>query len=313
MRILVTGGAGFIASNLTERLLKERHDVLSVDNFLLGKPEYIEPFRSNPKFEFKKIDLSENEEAVPVFKGVDMVFHLSSNSDIQEGTRRTDRDLNLGTMVTYNVLEAMRLNGVKNIVFASTSAVYGVAGETPTKEDHGPLLPISLYGASKLACEALISSFCHNFGMKSWIFRFANVIGRNPTHGVVFDLINKLRNDRDAIEVLGDGRQSKPYLHVSDIVDGMLFGLLNSKDEVNFFNLACDGASTVDFIVKALLKELKMENTKIIYSGGKQGWKGDVPQVRLSVEKMKELGWTARFTSDEAVLKGIVEIVSQIW
>ena len=313
MRILVTGGAGFIASNLTERLLSEGHYVLSVDNFLLGKQEYLEPFRDNPKFEFKKIDLLDCKMMSLVFKEVDVVFHLSANSDILEGAKHTDRDLTLGTIVTYNVLEAMRLNGVKNIVFASTSAIYGIANQMPTKEDYGPLLPISLYGASKLACEALISAFCHNFGIKSWIFRFANVIGKNPTHGLVFDLIKKLKNNCHEVEVLGDGKQSKPYLHVSDIVDGMLFGFLNSQDEVNYFNLSCDGATSVEFIVKTLLKKLKMENTKILYTGGKQGWKGDVPQVRLSVEKMKKLGWTARFSSEEAISKGIDEIISQLW
>lgn len=313
MRILVTGGAGFIGSSLTERLLNEGHSVLSIDNFLLGNPEYIEPFRENPKFEFKEMDLLDGKIAVPVFKGVDTVFHLSSNSDIQEGTKHTDRDLNIGTIVTYNILEAMRLSGVTNIIFSSTSAVYGIAEQAPTREDYGPLFPISLYGASKLACEALISAFCHNFGLKSWIFRFANVIGKNPTHGIVFDLIKRLKNKRHEIEVLGDGKQSKPYLHVSEIVDGMLFGFLNSKDEVNFFNLACEGASTVEFIAKTLLKKLKIENTKIIYSGGTQGWKGDVPQVRLAIEKMRELGWRARFTSDEAVSRGIEEIIAQIW
>lgn len=313
MRILVTGGAGFIGSNLTERLLKEGHSVLSIDNFLLGKPEYIEPFRGNPGFEFKETDLSDRKAAIPFLKGVDAVFHLSSNSDIQEGTKHTDRDLNIGTIVTYNVLEAMGLNGVKNIIFSSTSAVYGIAEQVPTREDYGPLFPISLYGASKLSCEALISAFCHNFGLKSWIFRFANVIGKNPTHGIVFDLIKRLKNKRNEIEVLGDGKQSKPYLHVSEIVEGMLFGFLNSKDDVNFFNLSCEGASTVEFIVKSLLKKLGTENTKIIYSGGAQGWRGDVPQVRLSIEKMRELGWKARFTSDEAVLRGIEEIIEQVW
>lgn len=313
MRILITGGAGFIGSNLTERILKEGHSVVSIDNLLLGKPEYIEPFKRNPGFTFKELDLLDSNKVTPCFEGIDVIFHLSSNSDILEGTKHTDRDMRIGTMATYNVLEAMRLSGVKNIVFASTSAVYGVAKQVPTEEDYGPLFPISLYGASKVACETLISAFCHNFDMKSWIFRFANVIGKNPTHGVVFDLIKKLKSNSNGLEVLGDGKQSKPYLHVSDIVDGMLFGYLNSREEINFFNLACDGASSVEFIVTTLLKKLGLENTKIRYTGGKQGWKGDVAHVRLSVEKMRKLGWTARFSSQEAILKGIDEIISQLW
>ena len=313
MRILVTGGAGFIASNLTKRLLGEGHFVLSIDNFLLGKPEYIRSFKENTKFYFKEIDLLDSKVMTPVFEGIDLVFHLSSNSDIFEGAKHTDRDMRIGTIATYNVLEAMRLNGVKNIIFASTSAVYGIANQIPTKEDYGPLFPISLYGASKVACETLISAFCHNFGMKSWIFRFANVIGKNPTHGVVFDLIKRLKKNSHELEVLGDGKQSKPYLHVSDIIDGMLFGFLNSREEINFFNLACDETSSVEFIVTTLLNKLGMKDTKIHYTGGKQGWKGDVSCVRLSVEKMTKLGWTARFSSKEAVLKGIDEIISQLW
>lgn len=313
MHILITGGAGFIASNLTERLLKEGHNILSVDNFLLGKREYVEVFEGNHNFEFKEIDILNQKATTPLFDGIDLVFHLSANSDIFEGARYTDRDLKIGTLATYNVLESMRLNGVRNIIFASTSAVYGVSNQVPTKEDYGPLFPISFYGASKVACETLISAFCHNFNMKSWIFRFANVIGKNPTHGIVFDLIRKLKNNNSELEVLGDGKQSKPYLHVSDIIDGMLFDFLNSHEEINYFNLACDGAASVAFIVNTLLEKLEMKNTKIHYTGKKQGWKGDVPYVRLSVEKMKALGWVSHFNSEEAILKGIDEIISQLW
>lgn len=313
MRILITGGAGFIASNLTDRLLREEHSVISVDNLLLGRMEHIKPFIDNHNFKFKEIDLLDRDGILPLFDGIELVFHMSANSDILRGANCTDRDLTLGTMATYNVLEAMRLNSVKDIIFASTSAVYGVAKQMPTKEDYGPLFPISLYGASKVACETLISAFCHNFYMKAWIFRFANVIGRNPTHGIVFDLIRKLKDDSCNLEVLGDGKQSKPYLHVDDIVDGMLFGFLHSNQEINFFNLACDGATSVSFIVNAFLKRLGMHNTTIHYTGTKQGWKGDVPQVRLSTEKMKALGWGARFNSEDAVLKGIDEIVLQLW
>ena len=313
MRILITGGAGFIASNLTERLLTEGHQIISLDNFLLGRREYIKPFENNKRFKFKKIDLLNLKTIVSFFDGIDLVFHMSANSDILEGVKNTSRDMSLGTFVTHNVLEAMRIKKVKNIIFASSSAVYGVANKFPTKENYGPLLPISLYGASKVACEALVSAFSHNFGIKSWIFRFANVIGKNPTHGIIFDLLRKLKNDPRELEVLGDGKQSKPYLHVSDIVEGMLFGFSKSKKEANFFNLACRGASSVEFIVNTLLKKLELKNTKIRYTGGKRGWKGDVHYVRLSIEKMRTLGWTARLKSNEAVSKGINEIISQIW
>lgn len=313
MRILITGGAGFIASNLTERLLAEGHQVISLDNFLLGKREYIEPFINNPGFEFKEIDILGLKKIIPAFEGIDLVFHLCANSDISKGASQTDRDLKLATMATYNVLEAMRLKKVEKIVFASTSAIYGLAKQIPTKEDYGPLLPISLYGAGKLACEGLISAFSHNFGIKAWVFRFANVIGKNPTHGIVFDLIKKLKSDSSQLEVLGDGKQSKPYLHVSEIIDGMLFGFLNSRREMNFFNLACDDTSRVKFIAKTLLKKLGLEKTKIVYSGGPGGWRGDVPTVGLSVEKMKKLGWSAKLNSDQAMARGIDEIISQLW
>lgn len=313
MRIMVTGGAGFIGSNLTQRLLKEGHSVISIDNFLLGKREYIQSFEDSSAFEFKEINVLDFKSFSPALEGIDLVFHLSSNSDILEGTKYTDMDMRLGTLATYNVLEAMRLNGVKNIIFSSTSAVYGAADQIPTKEDYGPLYPISFYGASKAACETLISAFSHNFDIKGWIFRFANVIGKNPTHGIVFDLIKKLRKNSHELEVLGDGTQSKPYLYVGDIVDGMIYGFLNASEKINLFNLACDGASSVSFIANALLDKVRMRHTKIRYTGGRQGWRGDVARVRLSTEKMKKIGWVSSFSSDEAVLKGIDEIVSQLW
>ncbi|MCX6796256.1 MAG: NAD-dependent epimerase/dehydratase family protein, partial [Candidatus Falkowbacteria bacterium] len=214
-------------------------------------------------------------------------------------------------IVTFNILECMRLTGVKKIIFASTSAIYGEAKIKPTPEDYGPLFPISLYGAGKLASEALIAAFCHIFNFQAWIFRFANIVGRNGTHGAIFDFIKKLRNDPSRLDVLGDGKQSKPYLHVRDCIDGMIYGLLNTKAQINFFNLSCDGSTSVKFIANEVVKKINPA-ARIVYSGGKGGWVGDVPKVRLDTEKMKSIGWSPKNSSNQAVMKAVEELVKQI-
>src|SRR5262249_28913061 len=219
-------------------------------------------------------------------RGHDAVFHLAANSDISLGREQTDRDLRQGTLATFNVLDAMRRHGIRDVVLASTSAVYGEQVPQPTREDAGPLLPISLYGASKLACEALVSAFAHNFGMRGWIFRFANVVGGRATHGAVYDFIRKLRRDPRELEVLGDGRQAKPYLFVDDCVDGMLFGWRTATDDVNVFNLAVEGATSVVDIAAIVRDEMGLNDARISCTGGARGWPGDVSQVRLDPARL---------------------------
>ena len=309
MKCFITGGAGFIGSNLVDSIIKE-HEVTVFDNLSLGKKEFINHHLQNKNFNFIQADLLDFKKLKESIKDRDIVFHLAANSDISNN-QITDSDFKNGTIATYNVLEAMRLNNVKQIIFSSTSAVYGEAKIKPTPENYGPLFPISHYGASKLAAEALISAFCHNFQMKAWIFRFANIVGKNSTHGAVFDFINKLRNDDKKLHILGDGKQAKPYLHVKDCVDGMIFGWKNSNNEFNYFNLGCEGATKVDDIAKMVVEDMDLKDVKFEYTGKDRGWPGDVPQVRLDTSKITKLGWKTKLSSDQAVRRAIKDLLNQ--
>jgi UDP-glucose 4-epimerase len=297
----VTGGAGFVGSNLVERLMKRGGRVTVYDNLSLGRKEHLAPFLSSGRFRFVKADLLDFARLKRAMAGADVVFHLAANSDIGYGERFTDWDLRQGTLVTYNVLEAMRLRGARQLVFASSSAIFGETGTRRITERHGPLAPISFYGASKLACEGLITAFCHNYEMQAWIYRFANIVGDNATHGVIYDFIGRLRRDPARLRILGDGRQRKPYLYVKECVDGMLFGFEHAGERVNVFNLGCAGSTSVNRVADIVITEMGLRRVERDYTGGARGWKSDVPQVRFSVEKLARLGWRAKLTSDEAV------------
>jgi UDP-glucose 4-epimerase len=313
MRIIVTGGAGFIGSNLAERLLADGHSVSVIDNLRGGHRENLEDCMKSSNFKFFQHDLLDLNTITEIFTGHDVVFHLAANSDIPAGRRQTDIDLNLGTVATYNVLEAMRRSDVHQIAFASSSVVYGEPAVVPTPEDYGPLFPISLYGASKLACEGLISAFCHNYGFQAWIFRFANICGRHGTHGVIVDFIRKLQTNVRELEILGDGRQAKPYLHVSECVDGMMYIWRNARNEgVNYFNLGCEGATYTERIAHLLLETMERSDVRLAFTGGQRGWPGDVTQVRLDCTKLRQLGWRAKNTSDGAVKRAAEELVEQL-
>lgn len=320
MKILVTGGAGFIGSNLVNKLAKIKRinnttikKIVVIDNLFLGKKEFIQPVVTSRQVDFFKQDLLDFEATLKIFKKYkfDLVFHLSANSDISYGAEYTDWDLKQGTLVTYNVLEGMRQTGIKKIVFASTSAIYGEASLMPTPEDYGPLLPISFYGASKLACEGLISALCHNYSFQALILRFANIVGRNGTHGILIDFFKKLRNDPTRLEVLGNGEQSKPYLYIDDCVEGILFGYTHSVDQINYYNLACDGATSVNKIVKMVIESLGLTDVVIEYTGGNRGWSGDVPQVKLDSKKLQKLGWVPKLSSDNAIKKATNDLLKQ--
>ncbi len=311
VKAFVTGGAGFIGSHLVDRLVADGFYVTVFDNLSSGKKEFIAHHLRKKAFSFEEGDLLSLDSLKKVIAGHDVIFHLAANPDVRRSLEDTGLDLKQETIATYNVLEAMRLNNIRKIVFASSSTVYGETAPIPIPEDFGPLLPISLYGAGKLACEGLISAFCHSFSMQAWIFRFANIVGTRLTHGVIYDFTNKLRRNPKELEILGDGEQSKPYLHVDDCVDGMLFGIKNAMDVVNVFNLGCASETKVKEIARMLVAEMELKGVKLRFTGGERGWRGDVPQVKLSVEKMKKLGWQARYTSDEAVKKAIKEIVRE--
>lgn len=316
MKIVVTGAAGFIATNLIPRLLAGGHEVYGLDNFFLGKREFVARSASDGRFHFYELDLLERERIAEIFAEVrpDRVWHLAANSDISFGTTYTDFDLKGGTLVTYNVLEAMRLAGTKEIIFSSSGAIYGEPTVLPTPEEYGPLFPISMYAASKIACETMITAFSHNYGIQPWIFRFGNIVGPFPTHGVIYDFIRKLKADPTRLAMLGDGTQSKPYVHVEDCLDGMMFGHEHARAEVNCYNLAVPDQTSVNDIAQWTIEAMGLDpaQVRIERTGGKRGWRGDVPQVRLDTRKMEGLGWRPKLSSAEAVRRTIRECVAQL-
>jgi UDP-glucose 4-epimerase len=307
VNVFVTGGAGFIGAHLCLRLLEQGHTVTAYDNLSLGRRQFLTPCLAQGKFKFIEQDLlGDAKDLKGHLAGQDLVFHLAANSDIARGGKETDLDLNQGLLATYNLLEGMREAAVKKIVFASTSAVYGETEVRPTPESFGPLKPISFYGASKLACEVFISAFAHHYGMQTWIFRFANVVGSNLTHGAIYDFITRLNKDPRQLQVLGDGRQRKSYLHVSDCIDGMIFAHSKASADVNIFNLASRGISEVRFIAEEVCRQVAPQ-ARLIYGKEDRGWKGDVPITWLDDRLLRELGWTAKVDSDEAIRRAIRE------
>lgn len=311
-KIFISGGAGFIGSNLVERLVQSGCFVTAYDNLSLGKKEFIEAHLDNPNFKFVQKGLLNFAILKKYMTGHDIVFHMAANSDISSGVNFTDVDLKQGVLATYNVLECMRLNKIKRIIFGSTSAVYAEAKKMPTSEDYGPLLPISFYGASKLGCEGYITAFVHNFGMQAWIYRFANVVGKNATHGVIYDFIKKLRKTPRCLQILGDGKQRKPYIFVDDCLKGMFFGYRYANEAVNCFNLAGRGTTDVDTIARIVVQEMGLKNVEFVYTGQNRGWQGDVPQVRLDATKIKKLGWKPKYTSEQAVKLATKILIKQI-
>ena len=282
------------------------------DNLSSGKIEFISHHLGNPDFEFFQKDLLDFDALNDAVAEHDTIFHLAANPDARLGLKNTRLDLEQETIATYNVLEAMRSNGINKIVFSSSGTIYGETPVLPLTENYGPVLPISLYGAGKLASEALISAFCHTLGIQSWIFRFSNIVGPRGTHGVIYDFIHKLKTDPKELEILGDGTQEKPYISVGDCVKGMLFGFENSDEKVNVFNLGGESTTSVKTIARLVLKELELENVEFNYTGGDRGWPGDIPQVRLDIQKIKNLGWEPEFSSDQAVTKAIKSLIKEI-
>ena len=300
--ILVTGGAGFIGSHLVDRLV-DSNRITVLDNFSSGKPELLEDHLKKPNFTLIEGDLLDLEAIEAALEGCDLVFHLAANPDVKVGAEDTKTHLHQNVVATYNLLDAMRKKGVGEIAFTSTSTVYGEARIVPTPEGYGPLLPISLYGASKLACEALICAFCGTFDMRSWIFRFANIVGERGTHGVIVDFINKLTANPIELEILGSGRQRKSYLLVDDCVDGMICAVLSASDRVNVFNIGSRDSMDVTEIADVVAEKMGLSGVRYRYTGGVQGrgWRGDVKTMLLSTEEMEELGWRPGHTSRESV------------
>ncbi len=302
--ILVTGGAGFIGSHLVKRLLQDNDaDVTVLDNFSSGKREFLADYKDNPRFHLVEADLLTSSDLQEAVAGKEMIFHLAANPDVKLGEKDTAVHLEQNVMATYKLLEAMRESGARKIAFTSTSTVYGEAAIVPTPEDYGPLLPISLYGASKLACEALVSSYCHTFDMQSWIYRFANIVGERGTHGVLVDFIRKLRANPKELEILGSGKQQKSYLEVSDCVQAMLTCVKGSAEQVNVFNIGSEDSVDVTQIADIIARLMGLSGVRYRYTGGVdgRGWKGDVKVMLLSIDRIKKLGWRPKMGSAQAI------------
>jgi UDP-glucose 4-epimerase len=301
---LVTGGAGDIGSALVGQLRQRGWRVRVLDNFSSGRREHLAPYRSDPDVEVREGDVLDERAVRSALDSVDFVWHLSANPDIRRGTRETDLDLIQGPVATQRLLEQMRQHGIRRIAFSSSSVVYGRPRVYPTPEDYGPLVPESLYGASKLACEGLLSAFAHSFGFTTWIFRFANVVGPHASHGIVHDFLRKLQKDPSRLEVLGDGRQSKGYLWVDDCVEGMILATERSSDVVNIFNLAPDDTISVSEIARIVLEETGLR-ARIEYTGGERGWPGDIPRQNLDNRRLRALGFSPRRSSPEVIRQAV--------
>ena len=312
MKAFVSGGAGFIGSNLVDRLLDVGHEVTVYDNLSTGLLQFLEYARGFDCFRLVKEDLLDEDSLSEAIAGHEFVFHLAANADVRFGTEHPRRDLEQNTIVTNNVLEAMRKNGISKIAFASTGSVYGDATVIPTPENASFPIQTSLYAASKLAGEGLIAAYCGGFGFQSWIFRFVSILGERYTHGHVFDFYRKLKQNPSRLEVLGNGKQRKSYLYIQDCIDAMLFALEKSNESVNVLNLGVDGYCEVNDSIGWICEELGV-SPKLEYSGGDRGWIGDSPFIFLDTSKIRDLGWKPNLSIQDGVLKTIQYLKTNEW
>jgi UDP-glucose 4-epimerase len=300
MKALVTGGAGFIGSHLVDRLLADGWSARVVDNMTCGYASNLDQHKGNPQLEVHEADIRDASVMHRLMKGCDTVFHMAAHANIKTSLEDHRADLENNLIGTLNILEAMIVNGVHDLVFASTSALYGQAEVKPSPEDYAAI-QTSLYGASKLACEAYAEAYTEFAPMKFWAFRFANVVGERCRRGVIWDFVHKLRKNPRELEILGDGKQSKEYLYVQDCVEGMILGYRSTSNKVNVFNLGVEQQTLVDRVADLVIQEMGLGNVSRKYTGGAQGWIGDNPVVELSLERINRLGWTPKLSSEEAI------------
>ena len=303
-RVVVTGGAGFIGSHLVDLIMKEAAEVWVLDNLTSGNEDFLDRWYGDDRLHLVRTDVTKFESILPYLKGADLVFHLAANPDVRTAAENTYAHVEQNILATYTVLEAMRHQKVMDIVFTSTSTVYGEATVLPTPEDYGPLKPISVYGASKLASEALISSYVSTFGMRGVLYRFANVVGSRGTHGVIFDFIKKLRADQNRLEILGDGKQRKSYVHVKDCVEAMVMGYEGNEEDLGIYNIGTEQSTDVITIADIVSEVMGLAGVKYHTTGGVdggRGWKGDVKVMSLDIRAILGLGWEPKYSSDEAI------------
>jgi UDP-glucose 4-epimerase len=312
-KYFITGGAGYIGSSLADRLsANAENQIVVFDNFSTGFQEFLNELKVKKNVRIVQGDLLNKDQLKESMKDSDFVFHLAANADVRFGTENPNKDLEQNTIATFNVLEAMRANKILNIAFSSTGSVYGEAQIIPTPENAPFPIQTSLYGASKVAGEALISAYCEGFGFKAWIFRFVSILGERYTHGHIFDFYKKLLADPGKLDVLGDGKQKKSYLYIEDCIDAMLVAISRSNEKINIFNLGtneyCEVNDSIGWITKAL--EL---NPELNYSGGERGWIGDNPFIYLDCTKIRNLGWAPKVSIQDAIVRTLTYLRNNHW
>ncbi len=312
MRYFVTGCAGFIGSNLVDRLLQDGHTVVGYDNFSTGQTEFVAAAGQSPRFHLVRGDTLDLELLTASMRGAEFVFHFAANADVRFGTQHPRKDLEQNTIATSNVLEAMRANGIRRIAFASTGSVYGEPSVFPTPENAPFPIQTSLYGASKLAAEGLIQSYCEGFGFQGYIFRFVSILGERYTHGHVFDFYKQLREHPDELDVLGDGKQRKSYLYIQDCIDAILLTIEKAQGKTNILNLGTDEYCQVDDSIGWICESLGLSPRRA-YSGGDRGWIGDNPFIFLDCSRMRALGWQPKLSIREGVIRTVRYLTKNPW
>lgn len=312
MNAFITGGAGFIGSHLVDRLLLLGHRVVAYDNFSTGQDRFIEQANFSANFRLVRGDVLDFDCLTAAMDGADFVWHMAANADVRFGLEDPRRDFEQNTIATYNVLEAMRANGMRRMAFASTGSIYGEPEVFPTPEAAPFPTQTSTYGASKLAGEALIEAYCEGFGFQGYIFRFVSILGERYSHGHVFDFYKSLKENPEELRVLGDGHQRKSYLYVHDCLDAMLLAIEKAPDRVNIFNLGTDEYCEVNESITWITEHLGLM-PKLSYTGGKRGWVGDSPFIFLDCRKMRSLGWVPQLSIRKGVIRTLEYLVANPW
>ncbi len=312
MRAFVTGAAGFIGSNLLDRLLQTGHSAVGFDNFSTGRREFLSSAVEHPQFRLETGDLLDTAHLQKAIQGCDFVFHLAANADVRFGLDHPRKDLDQNVIVTSNVLEAMRANGVKRIAFSSTGSIYGESKVIPTPEDAPFPVQTSLYGASKLAAEGLIAAYCEGFGMQAYIFRFVSILGERYTHGHVIDFYRQLLQHPEHLNVLGNGHQKKSYLYTQDCLDAIFLALEKAQDPVNILNLGVDEYCEVNDSIRWICEHLGL-SPEIRYAGGDRGWVGDNPLIFLDCNRIRSLGWTPKLRIRESIIRTVEFLKQSPW